>query len=169
MLKRAVEGIGLASVLFALGCGGGGGSADAGNQGTGGTGGVGGSGGTASFDPAPFLGAWTETITAIGSLCADVSPVSASGPITVNVGTSSDLVRIDPALNGCSIPLNIVSRQNATLARAIQCVTSSGTYDFNAWTLSTSDGTTGSESAYATLTLPGVGTCAVNFTTTLTR
>jgi hypothetical protein len=169
MLKRALEGVGLASVLFALGCSASGGSADASNPGAGGTGGIGGSGGTPSFDPAPFLGAWTETLGVLGTLCPNVNPLSASGPITVSVGTSSDLVRIEPALGGCSIPLNIVTRQNATLARAIQCVTSTGTYDFNEWGISTSDGTTGAESAYATLTIAGVGTCPVTLKTTLTR
>jgi hypothetical protein len=169
MLKWALEGIGLASVLFALGCSGSSGSADASNPGAGGMGGIGGSGGTAAFDPAPFLGAWTETLAVIGTLCPNVNPVSAAGPITVTVGTSSDLVRTEPALDGCSIPLNIRTRQNATLARAIQCVTSAGTFDFNEWAMSTSDGTTGSDSAYATLTIAGAGTCPVNLTTTLTR
>ena len=184
MMMRARAAIVVASVLFTLGCGGGGGSADAGPQGGGGMGGsgaggtgtggaggtsTGGAGGTSSIDPAPFIATWTETaMINVSGACGNATLVSSSGPIAVTAGTSSDLLRAEPTLNGCSIPLDIVTSTSATLARTVQCATSNGTYEFTTWTMSLDNGTA-SESASGTVTLPSAATCPINLTTTLTR
>jgi hypothetical protein len=178
MLRRAL-GVVFGGVFVTAGCGGGGGIADAGNPGVGGTGvgglgggaggagAGGGAGGASAIDPTPFLGNWTEMLTATGSgLCANATPVT--GPVVVTAGTSSDLVRTEPGTGGCSIPLNLVSRTQATLARPAQCSTSLGSYDFSAWTM-TIAGNAATETGAATLTLTGAGMCSITLSGTLSR
>lgn len=176
MWRRATGGVVLACACFTLGCGGGGGTADAGNPGTGGTGGGSGGGdGTTSFDPAPFLGDWMEMLNVLGpgfgSCPVVLPPENVQGPITVSAGTSTDLVRSEPALGDCVVRLEIVTSTLA-ISQPFRCVTNAGTYDFMSWTfLLSSDGATtmAMESADGTLTWSGGDLCPIRLSTSLKR
>jgi hypothetical protein len=172
MPLRAWKAVVLGGVFLTLGCSGGGGAADGGSPGTGGTGGGGGTGGAGAIDPTPFLGSWTETATfTFTDACANlVEPATFTGPITVTAGSSSALIRTD---DSCSIPLNVTSASQATLARATQCSIppvsglSGGTVAFSAWTLAIS-GNTGTETASGTFSVQAI-VCPVSVSATLAR
>jgi hypothetical protein len=183
MVERPAK-VALLSVLVVAGCSGGGAGLDGGPLGIGGTGGGGGgagaggaTGGVPSIDPASFLGTWNETATLGGSgPCSNgmaaLEPASETHQITLTVGSSSDLVIAPGTSLPCSIPLNIASRNQATLVRPVQCPIAvanvgTGTFTFSTWTFTVS-GTTGTEAASGSAAVLGI-TCPITFAATLSR
>ena len=106
-----------------------------------------------------------------GSCPVVLPPENVQGPITVSAGTSTDLVRSEPALGDCVVPLEIVTSTLAAIPRPLRCVTSAGTYDFMSWVflLGSSDAATAMESADGTLTLSGGDLCPIRLSTSLKR
>lgn len=114
-----------------------------------------------------FVGSWKYTSgTETWNCEGESSTEPLSGNITINEGSSSDLVLVD---DDCSLKLAI-DGDKATLDGSQSCTVSeagaTGTMTVNSYTFTTSDGETARLSASGTVTLSGGG---VSFTCIVTQ
>ncbi len=113
-----------------------------------------------------FVGSWKYTSGTVTTNCeGQTSTESLSGNITINEGSSSDLVLVD---DECSIKLS-ADGEKATLDGSQTCVSTGNgltvSLTVNSFTFTTSDGETARLSSNGTATVSGGGassTCTVN-------